>query len=121
MKASALSAISQSGAINAEQMLQLVQGNLKKAEDGSVKILNGGVEEDLNVYLAKLKNPGSGWEHNFKPSSQAGMGAKPTTGTAGAAGIANPWLDATANLTQRMIIEETNPELAAVLKREAGK
>ena len=121
MKTSALSAISQSGAINAAQMLQLVQGNLKKAEDGSVKVLNGGVEEDLNVYLAKLKNPGSGFEHHFKPSTQAGMGAKPTTGTAGAAGIANPWLDATANLTQRMMIEETNPELAAVLKREAGK
>ena len=121
MKTSALSAISQSGAINAAQMLQLVQGNLKKAEDGSVKVLNGGVEEDLNVYLAKLKNPGSGYEHHFKPSAQAGMGAKPTTGTAGATGIANPWLDATANLTQRMIIQETNPELAAVLKREAGK
>ena len=56
MKTSALSAISQSGAINAAQMLQLVQGNLKRAEDGSVKVLNGGVEEDLNVYLAKLKN-----------------------------------------------------------------
>ena len=39
MKTSALSAISQAGAINAEQMLQLVQGNLKKAEDGSVKVL----------------------------------------------------------------------------------
>ena len=79
MKTSALAAISQSGAINAEQMLQLVQGKLKKADDGSVKVLNGGVEEDINVYLSKLKNPGSGWEHNFKPSSQAGMGAKPTT------------------------------------------
>ena len=55
MKTSALSAISQAGAINAEQMLQLVQSNLKKAEDGSVKVLNGGVEEDINVYLAKLK------------------------------------------------------------------
>ena len=49
MKTSALSAISQSGAINAEQMLQLVQGKLKKADDGSVKVLNGGVEEDINV------------------------------------------------------------------------
>ena len=38
-------------------MLQLVQGKLKKAEDNGVgKVLNGGVEEDLNVYLAKLKN-----------------------------------------------------------------
>lgn len=121
MKTSALSAISQSGAINAEQMLQLVQGKLKKADDGSVKVLNGGVEEDLNVYLSKLKNPGSGWEHNFKPSSQAGMGAKPTTGTAGAAGIANPWLEGSMNLTKQMALEVTDPDLAAVLKREAGK
>ena len=121
MKTSALSAISQSGAINAAQMLQLVQGNLKKAEDGSVKVLNGGVEEDLNVYLAKLKNPGSGYEHHFKPSAQAGMGAKPTTATAGAAGIANPWLEGSINLTRQMALESTDPDLAAVLKREAGK
>ena len=121
MKTSALSAISQSGAINAEQMLQLVQSNLKKAEDGSVKVLNGGVEEDINVYLAKLKNPGSGYEHHFKPSSQAGMGAKPTTGTAGASGIANPWLEGSMNLTRQMALEATDPDLAAVLKREAGR
>ena len=121
MKTSALSAISESGAINAAQMLQLVQGNLKKAEDGSVKVLNGGVEEDLNVYLAKLKNPGSGYEHHFKPSAQAGMGAKPTTGTAGAAGVANPWAEGSINLTRQMTLEATDPELAAVLKRGAGK
>ena len=121
MKTSALSAISQSGAINAAQMLQLVQGNLKKAEDGSVKVLNGGVEEDLNVYLAKLKNPGSGYEHHFKPSAQAGMGAKPTTATAGASGVANPWLEGSINLTRQMALESTDPDLAAVLKREAGK
>ena len=121
MKTSALSAISQAGAINAEQMLRLVQGDLKKSDDGSVKVLDGGVEQDINVYLAKLKNPGSGYEHHFKPSTQAGMGAKPTTGTAGAAGMANPYADATANLTQRMMLEATDPDLAAVLKREAGK
>lgn len=121
MQTSALSAISQAGAINAEQMLQLVQNGLKKSEDGSVKVLDGGVEQDLGVYLAKLKNPGSGYEHHFKPSTQAGMGAKPSTGTAGTTGMANPYADATANLTQRMMLEETNPDLAAVLRREAGK
>ena len=121
MKTSALSAINQAGAISSDQMLQLVQGKLKKAEDGSVKVLNGGVEEDLNVYLAKLKNPGSGYEHHFKPSAQAGMGAKPTTATAGAAGVANPWLEGSINLTRQMALESTDPDLAAVLKREAGK
>jgi len=121
MKTSALSTINQAGVINSEQMLQLVQSNLKKADDGSVKVLNGGVEEDLNVYLAKLKNPGSGFEHHFKPSSQAGMGAKPVTGISGAGGVANPWLEGSMNLTRQMALETTDPDLAAVLKREAGK
>ena len=121
MQTSALSAISQAGAINAEQMLQLVQNGLKKSEDGSVKVLDGGVEQDLGVYLAKLKNPGSGFEHHFKPSTQAGMGAKPSTGTAGAAGIANPWLEGSINLTKQMALDVSDPDLAAVLKREAGK
>ena len=121
MKNAALSAINQAGAINSDQMLQLIQGSLKKSEDGTVKVLDGGIEQDINVYLAKLKNPGSSYEHHFKPSAQAGMGAKPNTSTASAAGIANPYLDATSNLTQRMMLENTDPDLAAVLKREAGK
>ena len=121
MKNAALTAINQAGAINSGQMLQLVQSNLKKAEDGSVKVLDGGVEQDINVYLAKLKNPGSGYEHHFKPSAQAGMGAKPSTGTAGAAGMANPWAEGSINITRQMSLEITDPELAAVLKREAGK
>ena len=121
MKTSALSAINQAGAISSDQMLQLVQSKLKKADDGSVKVLDGGVEQDINVYLAKLKNPGSGFEHHFKPSAQAGMGAKPATGTAGATGMANPWAEGSINITRQMSLEITDPELAAVLKREAGK
>jgi hypothetical protein len=121
MKTTALSAISEAGAINANQMLQLVQNNLTKTQDGSIKVLNGGVEEDINVYLAKLKNPGSGYEHHFKPSTQAGMGAKPVTGVSGAGGVANPWLEGSINLTKQMTLEATDPDLAAVLKREAGR
>jgi len=121
MKNAALSAINQAGAINSDQMLQLIQGSLKKSEDGTVKVLDGGIEQDINVYLAKLKNPGSSYEHHFKPSTQAGMGAKPNTSTASSAGIANPYLDATENLTQRMMLENADPDLAAVLRREAGK
>ena len=121
MKTAALSAISQAGAVNADQVLQLVQSNLKKSESGQVVVLDGGIEQDLNVYLAKLKNPGSGWEHQLKPSAHAGMGAKPATGTAGAAGIANPWAEGSINLTRQMTLDHTEPELAAVLRREAGK
>lgn len=121
MQTSALSAISQAGAVNAQQLLQLMQKDLKKSESGKVVVLDGGIEQDINVYLAKLKNPGSGWEHQFKPSSASGMGVKPSLNTASTSGMSNPYLDATANLTQRMMLEHTDPDLAAVLKREAGK
>ena len=121
MKTSALSAISQAGAINAEQMLQLLQSNLRKNDSGSVVVLNGGVEQDINTYLSNLKNPGSGYEHHFKPSSAAGMGAKPTPNSAIAPGMANPWKEGSINLTRQMALEASDPDLAAVLKREAGR
>ena len=121
MKTSALSAISQAGAINAEQMLQLLQNNLRKNDSGNVVVLNGGVEQDINTYLSNLKNPGSGYEHHFKPSSAAGMGAKPTPNSAIAPGMANPWKEGSINLTRQMALEASDPDLAAVLKREAGR
>ena len=67
-KTTALAAISNLGAINAEQTLSLLQGKLQKNAEGKVVVLNGGVEQDLGAYLTSLKNPGSGWEHHFKPS-----------------------------------------------------
>ena len=118
-KTTALAAISNLGAINAEQTLALLQGKLQKNANGEVVVLNGGVEQNLNTYLSSLKNPGSGWEHHFKPSSAAGMGAKPSpVGNAGG-GQVNPWK--TGNLTQQMILSEQAPQLAAVLKQEAQK
>ena len=118
-KTTALAAISNLGAINAEQTLALLQGKLQKNAEGKVVVLNGGVEQDLNVYLSSLKNPGSGWEHHFKPSSAAGMGAKPSPTANTGTGQANPWK--TGNLTQQMILLEQDPQLAAVLKQEAQK
>jgi hypothetical protein len=115
-----MSAISQAGAINAEQMLMLLQNNLRKNEGGSVVVLNGGVEQDLQAYLNNLKNPGSGFEHHFKPSSAAGMGAKPNPTSTVAPGMNNPWKEGSINLTQQMMLSAQDPELAAVLKREAG-
>jgi len=116
-KQTALAAISNQGAINAEQMLSLLQGKLQKNSEGKVVVLNGGVEQDLNLYLTSLKNPGSGYEHHFKPSSAAGMGAKPSPVANVSGGTDNPWK--TGNLTQQLIMENENPELSAVLKREA--
>ena len=116
-KTTALAAISNLGAINAEQTLALLQGKLQKNAEGKVVVLNGGVEQDLGNYLTSLKNPGSGWEHHFKPSSAAGMGAKPSPVANAGTGQANPWK--TGNLTQQMLLSEQDPQLAAVLKQEA--
>ena len=118
-KTTALAAISNLGAINAEQTLALLQGKLQKNANGEVVVLNGGVEQNLTNYLTSLKNPGSGWEHHFKPSSAAGMGAKPSPVGNVSGGSDNPWN--TGNLTQQLIMENENPDLAAVLKREAQK
>ena len=118
-KTTALAAISNLGAINAEQTLALLQGKLQKNAEGKVVVLNGGVEQDLNNYLSTLKNPGSGWEHHFKPSSAAGMGAKPSPISNAGGGQVNPWK--TGNLTQQMLLLEQDPQLAAVLKQEAQK
>ena len=118
-KTKALAAISNLGAINAEQTLALLQGKLQKNAEGKVVVLNGGVEQDLNSYLSTLKNPGSGWEHHFKPSSAAGMGAKPSPIANASGGQVNPWK--TGNLTQQMLLLEQDPQLAAVLKQEAQK
>jgi len=116
-KQKALAAISNIGAINAEQTLSLLQGKLQRNADGKVVVLNGGVEQDFNTYLTSLKNPGSGYEHHFKPSSAAGMGAKPSPVANAGTGQANPWK--TGNLTQQMLLSEQDPQLAAVLKQEA--
>ena len=118
-KTTALAAISNQGVINAEQMLSLLQNKLQKNAEGKVVVLNGGVEQDLNSYLTSLKNPGSGYEHHFKPSSAAGMGAKPSPVANAGGGQVNPWK--TGNLTQQMLLLEQDPQLAAVLKQEAQK
>ena len=118
-KTAALAAISDSGAINAEQTLSLLQSKLKKNDDGKVVVLNGGIEQDLSTYIGNLKNPGSGWEHHFKPSSAAGMGAKPTPNSAVSPGMPNPWKEGSINITRQMALEATEPDLAAVLKKEA--
>ena len=118
-KTTALAAISNLGAINAEQTLSLLQDKLQRNAEGKVVVLEGGIEQDLTAHLTSLKNPGSGWEHHFKPSSAAGMGAKPSPISNVSGGTDNPWN--TGNLTQQLIMENENPELAAVLKREAQK
>jgi len=118
-RSAALAAISNLGAINAEQTLSLLKDRLKRNNEGNVVVLNGGVEQDLNTYVSNLRNPGSGWEHHFKGSGAAGMGAKPTPTSNVSPGMTNPWKEGSINVTRQMVLESTEPELAAVLKREA--
>ena len=49
------------------------------------------------------------------------MGAKPSLNTANAAGMTNPFDPATFNFTKQLQLKNSDPELAAVLEREAGK
>ena len=116
-KTTALAAISDLGAINAEQTLSLLEGKLQRNAEGKVIVLEGGIEHDLNTHLASLKNPGSGWEHHFKASSAAGMGAKPSPVGSAGGNINNPYKS--KNITEQLIMEAENPDLAAVLKAEA--
>ena len=92
----------------------------KRSDNGEVVVLNKGIEQDLGTYIGNLKNPGSGWEHHFKPSSAAGMGAKPTPTSNVSPGMINPWKEGSINLTRQMILESSEPDLAAVLKKEAS-
>ena len=98
-----MAAISNLGAINAEQTLALLQGKLQKNAEGKVVVLNGGVEQDLTNYLTGLKNPGSGWEHHFKPSSAAGMGAKPSPISNAGGGQPKPLENGQYNTTNAII------------------
>tara|TARA_R100000278_G_scaffold64421_2_gene51833 strand:+ start:1325 stop:2050 length:726 start_codon:yes stop_codon:yes gene_type:complete len=118
-RTTAMSALSNAGAINAGQTLSLLQDKLHKSSDGRTVILSGGVEQDLGTYVNNLKNPGSGWEHHFKASNSAGMGAKPSPTSNVAPGSENPWK--TGNLTQQMILSNQDPDLAAVLQKEASQ
>jgi len=113
----ALAAISNLGAINAEQTLSLIEGKLQKNAQGEVVVLEGGVEHNLTAHLTGLKNPGSGWEHHFKASSAAGMGAKPSPVGSAGGNVNNPYKS--QNITEQLIMEAENPDLAAVLKAEA--
>lgn len=83
IKAAAVGAISQNGAVNPGQMYALLKDDLR-LKDGNLIILAGGVETDLNSHLSSLKQPGSTWEHNFASSGARGMSATgSSTSTAG--------------------------------------
>lgn len=57
----------------------------------------------------------------FKPDEKRGIGLSPTNTTPNqSAGVKNPWSKDHRNLTQQMVLENTQPELAKQLKAAAG-
>ena len=120
LKTAALSQIGRADVVNAEQMYQLLSPNLREA-DGKAMVLNGGVEQPLNDYLAQLKNPGSGWEHFFSATGARGMGSSPANSASVAPGMKNPWRAESFNMTEQFALQASNPELAAALQAEAAK
>lgn len=121
MKVTAFACISDAKPVSPEDLFALLQPNLRQSESGKPVVLNGGVEVPLAQYIASLKQPGSGREYLFQPNGTRGMnttGFAPT-GAEAAALQDNPY-KAGGNLTQALLLEMQNPELAAQLQAEAG-
>lgn len=117
LKSASLGAISAHGAISPEQMFALLQSNLREV-GGKPVVLNGGVEQPLEAYLANLRAPGSGYEHHFAASGKSGMGTAPGAAPSIAPGLENPWKS--GNITQQLILTRDQPELAQALQAEAS-
>ena len=117
LKASSLSAISQSNALNPEQMYTLLQPLLRQNDEGNPTVLNGSVEQSLSDYLGNLKQS-KDWQHHFAASGSRGMGSNAASPSV-APGMKNPYK--LGNLTEALKLEAENPELARVLKAEAQR
>lgn len=113
LRALATSQISKASAVNPEQLYQLLSPQLRTNEDGSPVVLNGGVEQDLGDYLANLKQA-TEWQHHFSSSGAVGMGS---VSKSVAPGMSNPYRS--GNLTEALMLEAQNPDLAKQLKAEA--
>jgi len=120
LKAAALNQIGRADVVNPDQMYQLLAPNLRE-EGGKAVVLNGGVEQPLNDYLATLKNPGSGWEHFFSASGARGMGAAPGNAASVAPGMRNPWRAESFSVTEQFALQASNPDLATALQAEAQR
>lgn len=121
LKSRALGQIGQSGVIAPDQLYQLMSQNLRETDAGDVVCLNGGVEQPLNERLSQLRNQGSGFEHFFSASNGVGMGSSaPAAAGSAMPGMSNPWKSESFNLTAQMSIEAQDPQMAELLRAEAG-
>ena len=118
LRATALQQISAASALAPEQLLGLLQPQLRENNGTPVVIVNG-IEQPLAAYLGNLKNPNSGWDHHFAPNGARGMGSSPTNNVP--PGTVNPFKRETFNFTDQLRLEVENPELARLLKSDASR
>ena len=116
IKAAAVGAISQNGAVNPGQLYALLKDDLR-LKDGNLIILAGGVETDLNSHLSSLKQPGSNWEHNFASSGARGMSA---TGSSSPTAGGKTWTGMTLSeqIAMRVADRENGTNQAAMLQAQ---
>jgi hypothetical protein len=119
LRATALQQISQANALAPEQLLGLLQPQLRENNGTPVVIVNG-IEQPLAAHLASLRNSNSGWDHHFAPSGARGMGSTPSANDL-PPGTVNPYKRDTYNFTEVLRLERDNPELARLLKAEATR
>ena len=119
VRATAVAQLAQAGAVAPDQLYRLVQENLR-AKEGQPVAVSGGVEVPIGEFIANLKNPGSGYEHHFAASNRSGMGVTSSARSAAPPGQTNPWSKEAWNITQQMMMLVDNPDMARLLKSEAG-
>ena len=118
LRNSALAQIATANALNPDHLLTLLESTAQLREiEGKPVVMSGGAAVPLGDYLTNLKQPSSGWAQYFSASGAKGMNAAPSVSAA--PGMVNPFRGSSKNLTQALILERDNPELAAVLKAEA--
>ncbi len=119
LRAGAIAQLSQAGALAPDQLYRLLQENLR-AKEGQPVAVAGGVEVPISDYIANLKNPGSGYEHHFAASNRSGMGVTSSASSTAVPGQASSWSKESWNVTQQMMMLVDNPDMARLLKSEAG-
>ena len=119
IKSAAIAQLSSAGAVAPEQLYRLLQENLR-TKDGQPVAVAGGVEVPVSEYIANLKNPGSGYEHHFSATNRSGMGGAGSARHSAVPGQNNPWTKDSWNVTQQMILIGKDPDMARLLKAEAG-
>jgi hypothetical protein len=119
IKSAAIAQLSSAGAVAPEQLYRLLQENLR-TKDGQPVAVAGGVEVSVGEYIANLKNPGSGYEHHFSATNRSGMGVAGSARPSAVPGQNNPWSKDSWNVTQQMVLLGKDPDMARLLKSEAG-